>query len=631
MLNEQQKQAVETFDGPIRVLAGAGTGKTRVLISRVGHMIKTKIADSQEILILTFTNKAAQELNERLEKAELPRVHATTFHGLAAGLLRKHWKPKFKIISQKEQEDALHEIVYSHEREDLKNVVEDFNNVRQAAACEAEWPKLLSVCSLERFGEIWKAYYGILEERNAMDFTGLLTTLLQLWKDKPEVLQACQDRYKYVSVDEYQDVSPIQDFLINKLVENHKNICVVGDPDQTIYSWRGARAQTMDDFIKTYPRAQTITLTKNYRNSAHILHGAETLIKNNTNRIEKPLEPTLNGEQPITLFENRDEWQNNEVIFYLLEQFFGSHDHMASADQLDSGRDADCRSFSDIAILYRTKHEGRQIATHLEQRGYPYQKSSMPDFWEHRDIERFLEKLRAMQEAGTLPTADAEPATATAESAPPESTADAPESAATEPIAGASESAAANSQPAPNPTPQKFSDWFRDQLNKFIWNQSIPESKAERLNQLLAHAMKYDHFSIEEGVANFLDEAETAQEVDNLIYADRINLLTLHAAKGLEFPIVIIAGLEEGNLPHKKLLDDEYWLNEERRLMYVGMTRAAEQLYLLTARGRDSKQQEPSRFIAEIGTDHLTYGQLPERRAITSRRKQVKKAQTKLF
>ncbi len=587
MLNDEQKQAVLALDGPIRVLAGAGTGKTRTLISRVGHVLKTEVAKAEELLILTFTNKAAQELNERLEKAELPRVHATTFHGLAAGLLRKYWKNDFVIMSQKEQEDALHEITYSHEREDLKNVVSDFNNVRQAAVCEAPWPKLISVCSLDRFGEIWKAYHEVLERKNAMDFTGLLTTLLQLFRDKPEVLAACQERYKYVSVDEYQDVSPIQAYLVNKLAQKHQNICVVGDPDQTIYSWRGARDDSMEEFIKTYPRAQTITLAKNYRNAAHILGGAETLIKNNTGRLEKPLEPTLNGEKPITLFENRDEWQTNEVVFYLLEQFFGSHDHMASADSLDAGRDDDLRPFSDVAILYRTKHEGRQLAAQLEKHGYPYQMSSMEDFWEHRDVQRFLEKLRAMQEMGTIPAEHA----------------DFP----------------------------KFSDWFRDQLDKFIWNQSVPESKANRLNTLLSHAMKYDHFSIEEGVANFLDEAQTAQEVDNLLEADKINLLTLHAAKGLEFPIVIILGLEEGNLPHHKLTEDDYWLREERRLLYVGLTRAKEQAYLLRSRAKDSKEREPSRFIAEIGTDHLTYGQLPDRQALASRRKQVKKAQTKLF
>lgn len=592
MLNDEQKQAVLALDGPIRILAGAGTGKTRTMVSRVGHMIKTGAAESHEILMLTFTNKAAQELNERLKKAEIKRVHATTFHGLAAGFLRKYWKMNFTIMSQKEQMEAIHEIIYSHEREDLKNVVADFNNVREAAVCGAEWPKLLSVCSLERLGEIWKAYFEILEKRNAMDFTGLMTTLLQLWKDRPEVLKACQETYKYVSVDEYQDVSPIQVYLMYGLVEKHQNICVVGDPDQTIYSWRGARDDTMENFTNLFPRAQTITLSKNYRNPAHILLGAETLIKHNLGRLEKNLEPTLNGEQPITLFENRDEWQTNEVIFYLLEQFFGSHSHMAVADQLDSGREEGVRSFSDVAILYRTQHEGRQIAAQLTKHGYPYQMSAMENFWEHRDVRRFLEKLRAMQEAGTI---------------------------------------SATITPNEGDPFHKFSDWFRDQLDKFIWNQSIPESKATRLNALLPYAMKYDHFEIEEGIANFLDEAETAQDVDNLVEADKINLLTLHAAKGLEFPIVIIAGLEEGNLPHHRLAEDEYWLNEERRLLYVGMTRAREQLYLLRSRSRDSKEQDPSRFIAEIGTDYLTYGQLPDRRALASHRTQVKKAQIKMF
>lgn len=592
MLNDEQKQAVLALNGPVRILAGAGTGKTRTMVSRVGHILKTGAAAAHEILILTFTNKAAQELNDRLKKAELSRVHATTFHGLAAGLLRKYWKSDFTIMSQKEQEEAIHEIIYSHEREDLKNVVADFNSVREAAACGAEWPKLLSVCSLERLGEIWKAYFEILEAKNAVDFTGLMTNLLQLWEDRPEVLKTCQETYKYMSVDEYQDVSPIQVYLMYKLVEKTQNICVVGDPDQTIYSWRGARADTMENFTKLFPRAETFTLTKNYRNPSHVLLGAETLIKHNLGRLEKNLEPTLNGEQPITLFENRDEWQTNEVIFYLLEQFFGSHSGMAAADQLDSGREDGFHSFSDVAILYRTQHEGRQIAAQLTKHGYPYQMSSMENFWEHRDIQRFLEKLRAMQEAGTI--------------------------------------ASTLTQNAGDPF-HKFSDWFCDQLNKFIWNQSIPDSKATRLNALLPYAMKYDHFGVEEGVANFLDEADTAQDIDNLIEADKINLLTLHAAKGLEFPIVIITGLEEGTFPLNRLAEDEYWLKEERRILYVGMTRAREQLYLLRSRSRDSKELSPSRFIAEIGTDHLAFDQLPDYQARASRRIQVKKAQIKMF
>lgn len=583
MLNEEQKQAVETFEGPIRVLAGAGTGKTRTLISRVGHLMKSEIAKSNEILLLTFTNKAAHELNERLVRAELPRVHATTFHGLAAGLLRKLWRDDFEIMTQKEQEDSLYEILYSQERDELKDVVSDLNNVRQAAACQAPWPKLTSTVKLDRLGEIWQSYSVILNDKNAVDFTGLLTTLLELWRDDPKVLAACQERYKYVHVDEYQDVSPIQVYLVDKLVEPHKNLCIVGDPDQTIYSWRGAHSGAMDDFLKTYPEATSIILTKNYRNPEPILKGAEALIAHNEGRPDKILEPTLKGESQITLFENSDEWQANESLFYLLEQFFGSHDHMASADQLDTAREEGFRGFGDVAILYRTQTQGRLIAAHLGKRGYPCQLSSMVSFWEHKEVKQFLEKLFALRAVGKFP----------------------------------------------GETP--FSDWFREQLEEFIWHQSIPDNKQDRLTRLLPVAMGFDHLPHDAALSEFLDEADTAQEVDNLVEADKINLLTLHAAKGLEFPIVIIMGLEENHLPLKKLKDDPYWLAEERRLLYVGMTRAREQLYLFTNLKNDSKNLEVSRFIAEIGPENLTYGKLPDKRITATRRKQVKKAQTVLF
>lgn len=583
MLNDAQKQAVEHSDGPLRILAGAGTGKTRTVVSRVGHLLRTEQAKSHEILLLTFTNKSAHELNERLHKADLPRVHATTFHGLAAGLLRQFWQKDFTILSAKEQEELLRNILYSQERDDLTNMVSDLNNVRQAAACEAPWPKLIANTTLERLSEIWHAYSRVLTEKKATDFTGLLTTVLELWRDQPAILEKCQTRYRFVHVDEYQDVSPIQIKLVERLTEPHKNLCVVGDPDQTIYSWRGAQADSLAQFLTTYPDATSITLTKNYRNPEPILKGAEALITHNEGREAKPLEATLTGETPITLWENTDEWRANESLFYLLEQFFGSHDHMVSADHLDTARKDGFRTFNDVAILYRTQAEGRLIAAHLAQKGYPYQQSSMLQFWEHRDVQGVLQKFLALREIGKLPEEET------------------------------------------------FSTWFREQLDEFIWHQSIPDSKQDRLQQLLPIAMAFDHLPLPEALDQFLNEADTAQEADNLVLADKINLLTLHAAKGLEFPIVLIMGLEEGHLPHKKLKDDPYWLAEERRLLYVGMTRAREQLHLFTTRKVDSKAMDPSRFIGEIGPENLTYGKLPEKRVTSSRRKQVKKAQVRMF
>ena len=575
-LTEQQHAAVQTTKGPVCIVGGAGTGKTHTLIARVAHLIQIEQVVPSTILVLTFTNKAAYQLNEYLSLNGLPQVHATTFYGLAAGFLRQHFRQDFKILSATEQEDLLRELLYSHERDELAEVVMDFNNVRQAAACGAPWPPLLSSIKLDRIGELFQMFRKVLDEKNAIDFTGLLTTLLELWKAEPLTLATCQQRTCTVMVDDYQDANSIQIELVRQLTSQHNNLCVLGDPDQTIFSWRGARLDSMDNFMELYPQATSITLTKNHRNSATILAGAESLISHNEERAEKILEPTLPGESPIHLWESRDEWQMNEMMFYLLEQFFRSHHHSENAP----------RSFGDVALLYRTPAEGRLLAAYLAQQNYPFQVSTLPQFWDNKEIRRFLEKLTAVRGIGKFPL-DAKGGT--------------------------------------------FSEWFRVKLEEFIWHQSIPEKKTLPLMQLLPHAMSFDHFEIPEALSHFLDASDTAEDADNLVLEDRINLLTLHASKGLEFPIVMIFGLEEGLLPHKRTKNDPFWVEEERRLLYVGMTRAKEQLHLFRTCAIDSEPREASRFIVEIGTTHLTYGHLPDKRVTLNLKKEVKKAQMTMF
>lgn len=603
MLNPAQQHAVETTEGPVRIIAGAGTGKTATLVARIVHLVESGKAAAREILALTFTHKAAHELNERLKLKGLPRVMATTFHGFAASVLRETEggadgnRADFSILTQEQQEETLRDLLYSQERDELANVVTDFNRVREAAACGAEWPVLLSSVSIERLGELWQSYRKVLEAKNAVDFTGLLTGVLELWGESPETLSAHGARYKYVMVDEYQDVSAIQVEMLRQLCGGNtapRNLCVVGDPDQTIYSWRGADPRALEKFSTLFPGAQTITLTQNYRNSPSILNPAEQLIAHNPNRLPKTLEPTLPATLPIHLWEGRDEWQMHEMVLHLLEHFLGSHDHMARADQLDAGRNSDHRdhddqggrAFNDIAVLYRTQAEGRFLAAQLSKHGYPFQMSVPTEFWQRKEIQKFLEKLNAMRAVGRI--------VASEEFTP-------------------------------------FSDWLRPHLEQFIWNQSIPDNKAGPLLHLLSYVMAYDHFPLPEALSQFLDAAATSQDADHLVASEKIQLLTLHAAKGLEFPIVLILGLEEGTLPHRKFADAPLQLAEERRLLYVGMTRAREQLHFFTACARDSKPTEPSRFLAEIGTENLTHGTLPEHRALASRRKQVKKAQMSLF
>ncbi len=573
MLNPQQQLAVKTTEGPVRIIAGAGTGKTHTLVSRTAYLIKEKNIKPEEILTLTFTNKAAHELNERLQKKKLPSVNAMTFHALAAKLLRKFWNPDFTIITAKEQEETLKEILDSDEQGNLKDILLELEKIRNS----------IQPSDNERLNEILNAYQTVLIEKNAIDFTGLLTTLLKFWKENPEEQIKCQNIYSYILVDEYQDVNAVQIKMIRILAENHQNICVVGDPDQTIYSWRGARANTMKQFEHLYPESTSIALIKNYRNPPAILKGAENLIAHNSERLKKLLQPVSDKAGKISFWESDSYYQQYEMLFHLLEKYFGSHSGMHMADTLDIGRDEDFYRLNDIALLYRTQSQGKMLAAELSKRGYPCQMSAPESFWERKEIIDFLEGIESLRQWTDIDDG------------------------------------------------QKFSRWISDKISNFIESQDFTKSRINCLNHLISYAMAFDHLPIQEALVQFLDETNTEQETDNLIQADKINLLTLHAAKGLEFPIVIIIGLEEGNIPHKKLMDDPYWLAEERRLMYVGMTRAAQELHIFKNKKKKGEILEPSRFLNEIGSENMVPGEMPKVKIRQIKKREIKKAQMKLF
>jgi len=585
MLNLNQQQAVKTTEGPLRIIAGAGTGKTQTLISRIAFLVKEKGVHPQKILALTFTNKAAHEINVRLLEKNLPTVNAMTFHSLAARLIRKFWNPDFSIITRKKQEEILKEILTDDEVPDMKNIISSLDAIRyndpaHGGELESENFSMPEI----RLREILKKYQAQLNTNNEIDFTGLLATLIQMWKEKPETLLKCQNLFQYILVDEYQDVNAAQIKIMMDLAESHQNICVVGDPDQTIYSWRGAKAETMTKFEILYPDAVSVSLIKNYRNPPAILNGAEKLIAHNIGRLKTKLQPTITKDRIISYWESESEWRQTEIIFHLLEKYFGSRGEMHMADQLDINRDDDFRQFGDVALLYRTKSQGRFLFEQLTKRGYPCQMSSSDSFWEKKEIVDFLdgvENLSKWTDIGLVK--------------------------------------------------DKFSKWISDKIDKFIKSQNFSKSHINNLDRLIPYAVVFDNLPIQDALSRLLDEARTEQEVDNLIQTDKINLLTLHAAKGLEFPVVMIIGLEEGNLPHKKLKGDQYWLGEERRLLYVGMTRATDELHIFTNKKREDRIQEPSRFLKEIGYENMVPGKMPEVKIQKINRREIKKAQLKLF
>lgn len=617
MLNSAQRQAIQTTEGPLRIIAGAGTGKTFTLINRINYLITEKDTLPNKILTLTFTNKAAHELKERLVKMGQPNTLALTFHSLAAKLLRKYWQADFEILSSKEAEKILAEVLNKEEEKKIREILTDISTFQRSKLIippEEENPYFLSSLNPERISEIAETYTKKLTEKNALDFSSLLTKLLEIWRDKPETLQQCQELFSHVLVDEYQDVNAIQIEILKKLVEAHKNICVVGDGDQTIYSWRGAKASTMQEFENMFPATKSITLTQNYRNPPAILRGAEELIQNNSDRLKKKLEAALKKAGVIKFWKNKNEYQEYEVLFYLLEKYLGSTSDMHMADQLDTEHHNSFCKLSDIALLYRTQAQGKVLAETLSKKGYPYQISSGEYFWERKEIKKFLIELESI--SSFIPNLPVRRSANEGGIGDPENI-----------KVDSSAVADGNDKMAD----VKFSHWITERIEDFINAEKLSKNQANRLRQLITYSIQFDNLYLSEALQAFLDETKTEQEADNLLYADRINLLTLHAAKGLEFPIVLIFGLEEGEIPAKKSKDDPYFLEEERRLLYVGMTRAKEELHLFCKQTKNEKEQSSSRFLAEIKEENLHLGTLPEERRQRLRKKEMKKAQMKLF
>ena len=585
MLNSSQQQAVKFTEGPVRIIAGAGTGKTFTLVSRIAFLVNEKKINPEKILALTFTNKAAHELNERLIAQNLPAVHAMTFHSMAANFLRRFWNPDFKIVTDEEKKNILSEIIGYEEIDNIKTITEGLDVIRYKEPLMTEnFLRNHPSVTEQRLREILKAFAKVMNEKNAVDFTGLLSTLNQLWSDRPDYLSECRNLFSYVFVDEYQDVNPPQIKIMQNLVYEHQNICVVGDPDQTIYSWRGARAETMTKFERLYSNTTSVSLTKNYRNPPAVLRCSEKLISHNIGRLKKTLQPSVENARPVTLWECENEWREIDSILHILENSIGSLSAMHIADHLDVHMENEFRKFSDIAILVRTQAHGRFICQELIKKGYPCQMSAPDNFWEKKEITDFLEAADNLVKWTDIDKIN-----------------------------------------------DKFSKWIDDKINKFIQANNFTKSQSERLNLLIPYSVALDHLPIKEALTRLLDESRTDQEADNVMGSEKINIMTLHAAKGLEFPVVIIPGLEEGNLPYKKSKDDAYWLEEERRLFYVGMTRATDELHILHSKQINSIPRETSRFIKECGLENFVLGSMPEVKIRQIHHREMKKAQMKLF
>jgi DNA helicase II / ATP-dependent DNA helicase PcrA len=646
-LNPEQREAVLQIAGPLLILAGAGSGKTRVITSRVAHLVGDGHAQPAEVLAVTFTNKAAEEMRARVETllgADCSRMWVSTFHSLCARLLRREGPAiglsrDFVIYDSSDQltvvKQALKELhiddSFVQPRAALSRISQAKNRMEtpQAIAAAAWNPKD------EQFGRVYALYAKALTGSNALDFDDLLLKTVDLFQQSERVHAKYAEQFRFVMVDEYQDTNRPQYLLISSLADVHRNLCVVGDPDQSIYKWRGADLRNIQDFERDFPEARIIKLERNYRSTQIILDAASGVISRNRNRKDKHLWTDRAGGDRIVYFRGTDELEEADYITRTARA--------ARADDVDAT----------VAVLYRTNAQSRTIEDALMREGVTYKVVGGVRFYERREIKDALAYMRLVinpHDDVSLRRVINTPARGIGKGVMEAVEKVAPHADAELPLlsAGLQPAVSANSlwarivrgleDRAFPPRAAASLAVFRDlivnltdmahrepasiAIGKMLDQSGYvkdlrdersedAEGRIENLAELVSAAREYEGREPEPSLGGFVDRLSLLSDVDEEQGSKdaRVWLMTLHSAKGLEFPVVVIAGLEEGLFPHSRSSDDEAELEEERRLCYVGMTRARSRLVLTGAARRrvfgEYQSSEPSRFIDEVPAELL--------------------------
>ncbi len=627
-LNDAQSQAVTKTDGPVLILAGAGSGKTRVLTYRIAWLIVNGLAEPREILAMTFTNKAAGEMRERVRKLVpemLSGMWIGTFHSLFARLLRReaerlNYKSNFAIYDDDDQYALIKTVL-----NELKIPVNDFppkmisykiSGAKNAFVLPEQFAQLATTRQDQIIATIYATYQRRLRENNAMDFDDLLIKPIELFQLFPLVLEYYQDRFRYILVDEYQDTNRAQYVALKMLAAGHRNLCVVGDDDQSIYRWRGAEIRNILDFENDYPDCTKFRLEQNYRSTRNILEVAHSVVRNNRQRHEKKLWTEKAAGELISLLEVEDDLEEARTVVNKLALEMRSN-HM---------------DFQDIAVLYRTNAQSRVLEEALRRENIPYIIVGGVKFYERKEVKDVIAYLRLLSNPAdtiSLRRIINYPARGIGETTLGRIEAYAQEKkisifAATgqiQQIAGiaartaeqvASFHALMNKYTSLRTeiSPAELAASLVNELGilrEFKQEGTIEAlSRAENVRELLLAIAEFSSSAGDEAsLDSFLENVALTTDLDN--WDDRANavtLMTLHSAKGLEFPVVFITGLEEGLFPISRSLADPPALEEERRLFYVGATRAKVKLYLAWARNRrkfgETSASIASRFLREL-------------------------------
>ncbi len=646
-LNKPQIEAVKTTEGPVLILAGAGSGKTRALTHRLAYLISAKKVSPFNILAVTFTNKAAGEMRQRMEvllgESRKSKVESTrnilpwlgTFHSICAKILRREAKyigypSSFTIFDTQDQlsvvKKIMQDIGIDPKSYNPNAVLSYISSAKNEFLSPTDYTKYANSPFAEVVLKVYKQYQRYLKEVGAMDFDDLLVLCLKLFEENPAVLEKYQKLFKYILIDEYQDTNQVQYLWAKMLSAKSKNICVVGDDSQSIYAFRGANFRNILNFERDFPGAKVIKLEQNYRSTKNILRAADELIKFNRQKTEKTLWTDNPDGNLLQVYQALNEKDEAEFVALEIRS-------LAQAESLKSQRDPSsglaANSFSQFAVLYRTNAQSRALEEAFIRYEIPYRVIGGVRFYERREVKDIIAYLRlianpndrvSLERIINVPVRGIGEKTLANIKIP------------ASPAGGQS----SNVKSSPNDKMSKsksqkaveeffvMMSGFRERSKEvevadlieiiaektgykdFLLDGSPEgEGRWENILELKTVASYNDSLGLENPLESFLEKVALYQDIDNYdASADVVTLMTLHSAKGLEFPVVFIIGLEEGLLPHSRSVDDDGDVEEERRLCYVGITRARQKLYLLYASGRiyfgNPLVNMPSRFLAEI-------------------------------
>jgi len=635
-LNSQQKEAVTTTQGPVLILAGAGSGKTRVIIQRIAHLIQNKLVPPQQILAVTFTNKAAEEMRERLQgilSGKQKGVHLSTFHALGVSLLRKSinhlgYLPNFIIYDKKDQLSVIKTIMEDHDFDDTglidaKSVHFEIGRAKSIGNGPEVFLDQQESQQKQIIGKIYRHYQKTMKGCNAIDFDDILNLTLSLYDKFPEVMDSLTERFRYIMVDEYQDTNRIQYKLLRHLTKQHRNIFVVGDDDQSIYGWRGAEVRNMFEFEEDFPEVKFIHLEQNYRSTQLILQAANQVISENTQRMPKKLWSEKQGGEKLDWVMSENEAEEMEAVTRRIRTKILQHG----------------RRYLDFSILYRSNFQSRAVEEALREAKIPYRLVGGTNFYDRQEIRDALSYLKVIHNTNdevSLHRIINTPRRGIGKTALVQANTCCQEMHLSlfkvivqarkyERIHKASAFNMELFTRIINNYKQRFAneplgEVFKELLDeigyiRFLETQSgepkVRKRRVMNVMELLRSVQTYSEQNLEASLQHYLERVTlfTGSDSDTDDKANQVAIMTLHSAKGLEFPFVFMIGMSEGVFPNQRSID-EGRVEEERRLCYVGITRAQQEVIFSMAKYRrcfgEHTHQQPSRFLLDINPELLT-------------------------